>query len=279
MRSIFGLYWHTWKQRFDDRRRGNHGRGSISVWRGNPDAPGNVRAQHLTTLDIEWHLFAPQHSIGGGVVVGDGDGEDGVTISMRVPWFGVYVSAERVVPRWLRSRMRNTGQKYPSARELAVSWHNGAVWWKLWCDLHESGSHVPIWDARSHWRSPVWHVVDWLFGRLTSHVEHVETHTATLHLPEGDYPVTVEITWRVRQRSRLAGSRRMTTTASVISETGIPIPGKGESAYDCDDDAYYQIGTPAETVDDALVFALQKIRERREEYGGRDWRPERAGTL
>ena len=32
-------------------------------------------------------------------------------------------------------------------------------------------------------------------------------------------------------------------TATVESEQGLPIPGKGENSHDCGDDAYYSIGT------------------------------------
>ena len=57
------------------------------------------------------------------------------------------------------------------------------------------------------------------------------------------------------------------------SEQGLPIPGKGENSWDCGDDAYYSIGTPAATAMEAVEYAADRVLETRRRYGGSSWAP------
>lgn len=268
------LFWHWHWQNLakKDGKGGLNGRAWLHLYWGNPDIHGEGRK--LTCLGIQWVLFRKQHSVGVSLDVGDGDSDRDVDFSLRIPYFGVYLSAENIWPR--RWEFYNPGQKYPSSRELSVKWHDLALWIALWRDPDEGyGRGGPsFWkDARSHQRHIVIHPVDILLGRTRCTTEHLGEHAAEVVLPEGSYPVQVVIERRSWRRPRWPWARKVRISADVRSEQGLPIPGKGENSWDIDDDAYYSIGTPTETATDAVQYAAQRVLETRRRYGGSSWVP------
>lgn len=258
--KLRGKLGHGWR----------NGRAWLSVYRGDPESNG----RKLTTIGVQWLLLKRQHSIGASLDVGGGDSDRDVTIAVRVPGAGVYLSAEDVLPR--RWEFRNPGQKYPSARELSATWHNQALWISLWRDPDESWGHggPSFWkDARGSRRHIVIHPLDLLFGRMHCETVQIADVPASVRLPEAEYPVQVVIERRTWTRPRWPWRAKTCISATVKSETGLPIPGKGENSYDCEDDAYYSIGTHATTIEDAVDAAAASVLETRRRYGGEDWRP------
>lgn len=276
MRHLWMLFWHWHWQNLakEDGKRGLNGRAWLHLYWGNPDARGQGRK--LTCLGIQWVLLRKQHSVGVSLDVGGGDSDRDVVFALRIPYFGVYLSAEDIWPR--RWEFYNPGQKYPSSRELSVAWHNQALWIALWRDPDESyGRGGPLFwkDARSRQRHIVIHPLDILLGRTRCETERLDAQSAEVELPEGRYPVQVVIERRTWTRPRWPWSRKVRISANVSSEKGLPIPGKGENGWDCDDDAYYSIGTPTATVIDAVQHAAKQVLETRMRYGGPSWVPSR----
>lgn len=271
-RHIGKLYWFSHSQNLAEKRgqRGMNGRAWLHLYWGNPDGHG----RKLTCLGIQWVLFRRQHSIGWSFNVGGGDGDRDIDFSIRVPFFGIYLSADDMLPR--RWCFYNPNQKYPSERQIGITWHDQALWLKFWCDPDESwGRGGPsFWqDARAASRQIAIHPLDILFGRTKCKTEKLADEPADVILPEATYPVRVVIERRTWIRKRLPWRKRMRVSATVESETGLPIPGKGENGWDCDDDAYFSIGTPATTAADAVTYAAQCVLETRERYGGKGWLP------
>lgn len=272
MGHIGQLYWfsHAQNLKKEEGGRGLKGRAWLHLYWGNP----NERGRNLTTLGVEWVLFCKQHSIGASLSVGGGDADRDIDLSVRVPFFGIYLGAEGILPR--RWQFYNPGQKYPSERTLGVTWHSQALWIDLWRDPAEGwGRGGPsFWqDARSAQRHIVIHPLDLLFGRQMCTTEQLAAEAAEVALPEGRYPVRVLIERRTWTRKRWPWPWHTRTSATVESEAGLPIPGKGENGWDCDDDAYFSIGTPAANAADAVRHATAQVLEWRERYGGRDWMP------
>lgn len=264
------------KQTFHNKLRGKlghgwrNGRAWLYLYRGDPDKGG----RKLTTIGAQWLLLKRQHSIGASVNVGGGDGDRDIDLSIRIPGFGLYLSAEDVLPR--RWQFFNPGQKYPSSRELGITWHNQAFWIALWRDPDEAWGRggPPFWkDARSRQRHIVIHPLDILLGDMRCTTEQLGEQAAEVGLPEGTYPVRVRIERRTWTRPRWPWGAKTRITATVESEQGLPIPGKGENSHDCGDDAYYSIGTPAATIEDAVNAAAASVLETRRRYGGEGWQP------
>ncbi|KPV55047.1 hypothetical protein SE17_00160 [Kouleothrix aurantiaca] len=243
----------------------------LHLYWGDPDHGG----RSLTSLSAQWLLLRRQHSIGIDLDVGGGDTDRDIDFSLRIPGCGIYLSAEGVLPK----PIYNPGQKYPSARELSLSWFDQALWIHLWRDPDESyGRGGPgFWeDARSRQRSITIRPLDILLGRTRCQTDQLGTVITALELPEGRYVVRVVIERRTWTRPRWPRPVKVRISATVHSETGIPIPGKGENGWDMDEDAYYSIGTSATTVLEALAAAKESVLKTRRRYGGEHWLPERA---
>lgn len=266
-------FWHWQNLKRDAVGRGLYGRAWLHLYWGHPDR----RGRKLTCLGADWSFFRRQHSVGVSLDVGTGDGDRDVVFAVRIPYFGIYLSAEDVWPR--RWEFYNTGQKYPSSREWSITWHNAALWIALGRDPDESWGRggPPFWkDARSSQRHIVIHPLDILFGPTRCTTTRIADESAAVQLPEGDYPVRVVIERRIWGRPRLPWRRRERVYATVKSERGLPIPGKGENGWDCDEDAYFSIGTPETTVAGAVAHATASVLKRRQRYGGLNWRPSAA---
>lgn len=48
----------------------------------------------------------------------------------------------------------------------------------------------------------------------------------------------------------------------------VPVPGKGESDYDCGDDAIYSISTGGQSVESAVAKMVESALRDRRRYGG-----------
>lgn len=53
----------------------------------------------------------------------------------------------------------------------------------------------------------------------------------------------------------------------------LPIPGKGENAWDCDDDAIFGMTVNADTLEDAARSLVDSVCKTRLQYGGATWQP------
>lgn len=268
-KHIGNLYYFSHAQNLAEKRgeRGKNGRAWLHLYWGDP----NKRGRKLTCLGVQWVLLRKQHSIGVSLDIGGGDGDRDVDFSIRVPWFGLYVGAEDIWPR--RWRFYNPGQKYPSSREWSIKWMDQGLWIYLGRDPDESWSKAPFWDARSRKREIIIKPLDILFGRTRCTTEKLAAAPAVVTLPEGEYPVQVIIERRTWSRKRAPWWKHVRVNATVESEKGLPIPGKGENGWDMDDDAYFSIGTPETTVEAAAAYAAEQVLKTRQRYASRNWVP------
>jgi len=107
-----------------------------------------------------------------------------------------------------------------------------------------------------------------------------EEYRSTLHhfeetavaLPERIYPVRVSFYDRVWKRARWPFAKKI-RQAEIGLPRPIPVPGKGESSWDMDDDAVCSMSIPAMTLDDAILALLNSVNKARVRYGGPAWVP------
>lgn len=136
------------------------------------------------------------------------------------------------------------------------------------------------------------HLTWWRVHRYRRSNEEVETRLETLAMPEGPHPVSVTLersVWGMRvgpyratrtSRRRLAfwlpGFRRVEWSATVSSQRGLPIPGKGENSWDCGPDAIFSTSSSVrapfdradhEWVGQALAAATASVYRQRTRHG------------
>ncbi len=244
--NLRGFFWH-WQnlKEGEPKRVGIHGRAWLHRRRGG-------------VFGIEWHI--PGCSFGIGFTVGGM--EDQLRISLCLWLFSLYFSLER----WPALEKWETVANYHE-REISFRVFSWALWWMLWMDDNEWRSDDP------KWRRGTFHIDDFFLGKNTYSKVDQAPIDAVVHLPEGDYPVKVQFFTQTWKRPRWPFPR-IRHGADVDCETGLPIPGKGENSWDCDDSAYMSIGTSATTVEEAIADATKRVLERRERYGGKNWMPE-----
>lgn len=119
--------------------------------------------------------------------------------------------------------------------------------------------------------------LDILFGKRVYRREESAREAHTLTMPEGRYQascVVTHCTWR-RAHWPWWPLTRTLDRLEVDFDPPVGLPGKGENAWDCDDDATYSLttvlkhGSVRATLDQ---FALDTLRER-QQRGGLAWRP------
>ena len=157
--------------------------------------------------------------------------------------------------------------------------------------LHDAMLSCRIWSDETMWcRSQLdhwpWQKEGWkfslrpfefLFGALDTEEDHrgYQTFAVTVPMPEGDYEATVEL-HRVRWTRRFVRGP-WGYNVRIEVEDGIPVPGKGTTAYNCGDDAVYSLafrheGTP--DPDEIASHLVDDCMESRVRYGGLGWEPE-----
>lgn len=122
-----------------------------------------------------------------------------------------------------------------------------------------------------------WFLMDCLFGQRDYRSVEVKRQTRPLVMPEGEYRADCTITLDTWTRSRWPWwpLTRQLRRARVKFDPPVGIPGKGENAYDIDDDATYELTTPLKDGSLAATleaFAIDTLRER-QRRGGLTWAP------
>lgn len=208
------------------------------------------------TLRLEWHLWGNAKHTG---LTVDRNCKFNCEMLLFVGCYGLFflfIGLEHPAFR-----------RWQTNRTTGIRIFSGCIWIDVWSDPDEYQSSYPWWK-----KTITIDPAGLILGHRKYSTRDISVHDATVWMPEGDYPATVrmfEATWK-RPRWPHA-SRRI--RAEVEMKTPIPVPGKGENAWDLDDDAIYSIITPADTVTQAVVAIRQSALASRKKYGGDDWQP------
>lgn len=198
--------------------------------------------------------------------------------------FGIWITFERFLPKtWYPTYESKTHGRLPEERELSVSFHGGSFWWNFWVSEEWSS-----WTKNKTWRKGCWHIVDWIKGRHD--YKRAEGEKSYLLLPffEGIYNIEVVKYERTDKWQRWP-TRKMITweiKAGYYNEKGkfiekpIPVEGKGENSWDCDEDATYSMSFPGypykkniKTHYDAALYFWHSMMKDRERRGSAKWVP------
>jgi hypothetical protein len=215
----------------------------------------------------QWSLLR-KGTIGFGLSTSDCGG-DSFEASVSLGRIGAfYFSADGF---WLGKQWgRLAGKEFPRDRHLSISCHGGLICWNLWT----AGMGY---NPKARWRERCWNWQRFL-GWHPEHVswETLEVIRTVVPMPEGTYDATVELkrgTWR-RRRLFAWMPKVHHFTGGITPDKPIPVPGKGENSWDCDDDAIHSSSGPYSTVHQAVAALVDSVYRQRTRYGsGPEWRP------
>lgn len=182
----------------------------------------------------------------------------------------IHIGIKRLFSIWFNW----TGAKYDykkygiegMRRVIGFRIHSGALWCNFWGD--DTGYGV-----RRDWSfHPIRLFADTFFGKVQREELYQEPQTRYIYLPEGYIPVTIKRHQVIWKRPRWFSKKRW--FVDILPEVPIPIPGKGESSWDLDDDAIYESTIGAYNISYAIDEFRESIIKRRLRYGGYNWEPQ-----
>ena len=211
------------------------------------------------TLKLEWSIHRSGNP---GVGVDLAHGELGAHVDLGVA--ALYLTYERLPDDLADALLAGV-----TARALRLSLHEGRLMWKLWADGYSWSSDVP------RWRDGSFHPRDALFGAPVHSRRTLETASVDVPMPEGVYPAKVKLEeWTIRHPRWPFPMRGR--SARIDVEGGIPMPGKGENSWDCEDDAVYGLSAPARSVGEIVGKLVEDVLDTRMKRGGPwSWPPDR----
>lgn len=156
-----------------------------------------------------------------------------------------------------------------SNRQIGVTFDlDGWLHWNFGRDRDECGRDNTWQKGLLNWK-------DELLGEVEQSRVVTRTVRTSLSLPEGVYPCTVELVDVAVWNKNLPRSTRSVAKQCEVKfdEPAPPFPGKGENAYDVDDDSLHMHSGPGATVTDALASCFRFVMAKRERHGGLHWTP------
>jgi len=224
-------------------------------------------------LTIESHFLKRAHHCSIGLDLNSGDGDE-ITANLCLPWlFSIYISfASRALRRlmpgeWTDGSIK-PGEKFwmPTERQIGVRIFNGVIWVSLWENPMESNCTDPWW-----WSFNI-KPVDFLFGKERIVAEKVlDERLVKVRFPEAIYDVSFKLFRRWDKRPRWKSKRF--DICRIEMDPPIPVPGKGENAWDIGEDAIWSISCNATSIDQAVIKLLDSVNRSRVRYGGATWLP------
>lgn len=221
--------------------------------------PGNC-------LHIEYNLFARRCALS----VDLKDDEDDLVIHIAIPLLiQLFVCLGHCKPllkilglTWQQVKNKDT---WYYRREIGFSVHDGGLWLYPWINPHEGG--------RGRRNAICIDPKNILLGRAQYSSRNIKEIETEIIMPEGRYPATVELFVSEWRRPRWPWAERL-MRADIEIPGGIPIPGKGENSWDCDDDAIFSMVCPAATVAEAKQAVYQSAMRDRLRRAAADWVPD-----
>lgn len=206
-----------------------------------------------------WSHFCHAYTTVGGI-----GAEDTLAGGVALPPVAFWWSVElRNPPTWLKRLQERMGY---DGREVGVHIHNSTLWVKLWAPEHEWSADQPKW---MDWN---FNPIDFILGANRYTHQSLETVEVEVPMPEGVYPAKVEVFESTWKRDRWPWPKRMVRTR-IKPAKPIPVPGKGENSWDCEDDAIWGQTSPASTPEAAVAALVASAMETRAKHGGPNWQP------
>lgn len=201
--------------------------------------------------------------------------------------FGIWITFSRFLPRsWYPTYESSYGHgRIGEEREISIAWHNGCFWWNFWISEEWSS-----WTKNKTWRKGCWHIVERLKGKHEYTETEISKDQFMLPFFEGIYNIEVIQLQRIDKWQRWFTSKMISwnVKAGYYNEEGkfidkpIPVEGKGENSWDCDEDATYALYFPGmphkkniRTPYEAALYFWHSMMKDRERRGSANWVPKK----
>lgn len=238
-----------------------------------------VRFSEEAQLRVQCDLTSDFHHIG--ATVDPNEAETGVYFAFAP--FAVWLTLRnRTISNAIAPKAMHREKLRSEPREIRISVHDGSIYWSFWTNPDCGHSD----ESRLRRGSFAWD--DFVLGEQTMEREIVRgTERVVIPMPEGVYlgNSTIErFTYR-RPRARTLTKTMASVTMDPREDKSfrpIPIPGKGESDWNIDEDAIYSTSISVDTNathEDAIAEVVRSVLQKRRRYGGKNWRPEAFRTI
>jgi len=119
---------------------------------------------------------------------------------------------------------------------------------------------------------------DIALGRMVYTLAEGQAELRTIYLAEGPYVLSLrksESTWKRPRWPAATRSRsyEWSMVGNPEGRAGLPVPGKGENGYDCEEDAISGGSVPAYSADDAAGKIIGTVMRDRTRRAGPGWTP------
>lgn len=254
----------------------------LGIWWHKPQDPSDRRVWiHLgsSCLTIESRFLRRARGCRMLLKLNSGDG-DQITAGLAIPMlFSIWVSIEgrflrRLMPGEMVDSRVQPGETFwmPTERQIGVRIFDSAIWVSLWENPMEWNRSDPRWWAFN------FQPIDFLFGQeRMARDETKSDQDVSVRMPEGVYTGKLRL-YRVTHKRPRWPTARHVNRYRIEMDDPIPVPGKGESAWDVGEDAVYSISGVASTADKAVIRLLDSVNTSRVRYGGAMWLPEGEGA-
>jgi len=215
-------------------------------------------------VGVEWHLFSRSCHVS---ATFSSIGDEAITVTLAMPFlFAIYLSVDRAGwVKWLPGVRYVSGDYDSGEREIRIAIHNNTLFWLLW----QNGMGM----RSTSWRDGGFRIDDFFLGRSKYTESARQRHETVLAMPEGSYPVTVELFTSTWKRPRWPWPMSI-QRANVTVGGGVPVPGKGDNEWDMDDDAIFEGMYAATTVEEALAVLKESALRDRQRNAGEGWIPD-----
>lgn len=213
------------------------------------------------------------------------DDERDFTAHIRVPFVGyTFLSLKhpllKLVSELVRDAIPNDifgkGTEGYGSRDFSVRVSDWALYWRF-------GADPMGWSrSRPRWRDGAWYP---LGHNQQQTVEVIADHIPMgIPMPEDLYMAEGKlerVTYGFQNLPRMFDKTILRMNVRMLEDEQIPIPGKGENSWDCDEDAMYASSFPVpyeegceEVVHYSVGQVIDDIYKTRARRGGKNWKPE-----
>lgn len=267
----------TWSATEDPSgKKWRHGRAKVAFrgrgrrWKyGSPDTNPRYGERGDLGIDGEWKFLRRGHGVGFEVSWGTNGSETTPDIGLFLgPLASLWLQFEHVIPyRWLERKKPDGTDDYET-RVFGLRLVDGRLRWQCWAPKNSWSAKDPKWMQGS---------VDLLKPLRLVHKEAVVEDSGTCVIPmlESNYAAVYAIERRTYARTGRLGAlidritgQKVRYTTEITPGLPIPIPGKGENSWDCEDDHIHAITRPGRSVPDAVGAFVASVLSTRERYGG-----------
>ncbi len=248
-------------QNLNERKNGTTG----SLWRYGRcwlRRPYEQSKKHRS-INLEWSFFGSYRWIGAEFGLFGGDSDRDIKFAVGLGFASVYLTFEHFLPK------QYAYPRHSWEHETGISFFEDLFQIKL----HYAGDDCHSCKGWKGWHK-AWFLSDVFLGRARWDVQQIGApFTTELVMTEGHHWVQIALEETTYTRPRWF--KRSQRSWNITIEKGIPVPGKGENSWDCDDDAIFGLSCPATTTDpqEALNALRASVERTRQRYGGKNWQP------